>query len=356
MASSKDILKKIHKDHGNNIALVGETDYEDMDRIPTGIFPLDLSLGGGFPMSKCSIIYGPESSNKTNILIKTIKEGQIKYPGKMAVIADAEYALSKPWIKKLGVDMDRLIILQPESAEQCVDFIESFCYAEDVFLVGLDSIAALITKNEIESSAEKASVGGASLLVGKMYRKVLHAQVTLDNAGKQAPAFIAINQLRHKIGVMFGNPETMPGGNAQKFASSLTLRVYGKNIMDNKVNAVMPLYKEVNCVIQKWKCPILAVSSVFKMQMLHANGQDPGYVKDWNTVQAYMKELDYLAKGEKGGWVMSGDTYPTLEACQEALYSNEEFLQSMKASIISELIDKGGIKAEAEDSEQAEEM
>lgn len=357
MSTSAEVLKKIHKDHGANMATIGMTGMEDMPRVPTGIFPLDLAMGGGFPMSKCAIVYGPESSNKTNIMLGTIREAQVMFPERNAVIIDPEFALDKKWAQEQGVDLDRLIVVQPESAEQCVDFVESFCYAEDVSVVGLDSIAALTTKNEIESSAEKVIVGGASLLVGKMYRKVLHSQRAMDNAGKAAPLFLAINQIRHKIGVMFGNPETMPGGNPPKFASSMTVRTYGKNVVDSKVNPVMPLYKEVNCIIQKWKCPILAVNAVFKMQMLHALGNRPGFVSDWNTLQAYMKELEYLSKVEKGsGWVMHGDHYPTLDACREALYATPLLLQETKATIIAELLEKGGMKSNAYDEETPAEM
>lgn len=349
--SSKEILTQIKKDHGANIASQGGADYEQMERLPTGVFPIDLATGGGFPMGKSSIVYGPESSNKTNLILKSIIEGQIKYPDRVAVMIEPEHALDKGWARKMGVDLDRLIVAQPESAEQAVDFVESFCYGKDVFAVYLDSIAALTTTNEIDSEAGKQIVGGASLLTGKMYRKVNVALSKMTNSGQQAPAFIAINQIRHKIGVMFGNPETMPGGNMPKFASSMTIRVYGKNVVDKKINPAMPLFKEVSAVLQKWKCPILAVNAIYKMQMLQADGRGPGYVDDWNTVCAYMKELDYLSKSPTGGWLMSGEKYPTLKAVEDTLYhpDNIQFLQSMKVAIIAELLDAGAIAPTVDD-------
>lgn len=341
MATTSEILKKIHKDHGNDIATSGGADYVDVDRIPTGIFAVDLAMGGGFPQGKCSIVYGPESSNKTNIVLLAIKEAQRKYPDKKVVFVDAEDALDLKWAGIMGVDTERLIVVHPEYAEQAVDFIEAFIHATDVSLVVLDSIAALITANEAESSAEKVAVGGASLIIGKLYRKVVVSMRKMKNQGLTAPAFIAINQIRMKIGVMFGNPETMPGGNPPKFASSMTLRVYGKNIMDKKVSTVMPAFKEVNCVLQKWKCPILAVNAVYTMQMIEAAGNSPGFISDWNTVSAYMKELDYLTKGDKGGWVMNGVLYKTLDECKATLYGDSDMLADMKSTIISELISKG---------------
>lgn len=341
MATTSDILKKINKDHGAHIATVGGKDFVDVDRIPTGIFAVDLAMGGGFPVGRTSVVFGPESSNKTNIVLMAVIQAQRKWPGKNVVFVDAENALDLKWVSTLGVNTDRLIVVHPEYAEQAVDFIEAFVHASDVSLIVLDSIAALITSNEAESSAEKVAVGGASAIVGKLMRKVPAAMRKMVNQGIVPPTFIAINQIRMKIGVMFGNPETMPGGFAVKFAASMILRVYGKNVIDKKLSTVMPAYKEVNCVLQKWKCPILAVNAVYTMQMIEAVGNKPGFISDWNTVSAYMKELDYLTKGDKGGWVMNGETYKTLEECKEALYGDEDALADMKATIIAELLAAG---------------
>lgn len=280
-------------------------------------------------------------NHNTNIVLGAIREAQMKWPDKSVAFVDAENALDRKWAATLGVDNDRLIVLYPEYAEQAVDIIESFIFAEDISLIVLDSIAALVTSNEVESSAEKVAVGGASLIIGKLYRKVVAAYTKMRNGGNEAPAFIAINQIRTKIGVMFGNPETMPGGNPPKFASSMTLRVYGKNVMEPKLSTVMPAYKEVECVIQKWKCPILAIKAAYSMQMIQALGNSPGYINDWNTVSTYMRELDYLSKAPKGGWQMNGGIYPTLDACKAALYGDLEALADMKSTIIAELVTKG---------------
>lgn len=341
MSSTEEILAKIKKDHGQAIVQKGGEDYADTPRVPTGVFPFDLATGGGFPMGRVSIVYGPESSNKTNLALRAIAEAQRIYPDKSPVFVDVEYALDLKWARRLGVDTDRLIVVHPEYAEQAVDMTESFLYAHDVSVVVLDSIAALTTQNEIESSAEKASVGGASLLTGRLFKKTTVSFNRLRNQGVLPPAFIAINQIRHKIGVMYGNPETMPGGNAPKFASSMTVRVYGKNVVDKKINPTMPAFKEVNIILQKWKVPILSVNATYTMLMLDVNGRKAGHVEDWNTISSYLKELDYLGKGEKGGWVMFGEQYKTLDECKQALYSNPDLLAEAKDTIISELLEKG---------------
>jgi hypothetical protein len=167
----------------------------------------------------------------------------------------------------------------------------------------------------------------------------------MQNAGKIAPAFIGINQIRFKMDAgPHGNPETLPGGQAQKYAASMLLRTYAKNVMDTKLHPAMPAFKEGSVVIKKWKCPILAVNAEYKMQMVSGGGHLPGYVKDWNTISTYMQELDYLSKVDAAkpgsGWLMSGEQYPTLKACEEALYGDPIALQEMKAAIISEMLEK----------------
>jgi RecA/RadA recombinase len=636
-------------------------------------------------------------NHNTNVVLKAIGHCQRLYPDKTAVFVDAESGYDPEWAAQMGVDVEKLMVVHPEYAEQAVDMIEGFLYASDVSVVALDSIAALSTQNEIESSAEKMSVGGASLVIGKLFKKATVSFNRMRNQGQMPPAFIGINQIRHKIGVMFGDPEcvtagtlvnfvdgrsipmkevvskklagpvwafneatnsfeprmilshhingsakdgelitlrtggydtvngtmsatvsfthkfltasgwkrageltksdllvsryrtrvngttldflrgaacgdltlatrnratgghttelriqdsenpayadwkasklsaftfsrivtesggvrhvsnasysltvfkgevsgrspipllsnftwlgfsvwvmddahfqeshgryflamgryrtnpemraeisarlnllgldhkwkqdkqvvftvsaskviasniakyappcmqhklpaeyrgqyeefsldhseelvpvfvpiheigpsskrqyrdptyydihveglnnysvgnmdngfvvhnTMPGGNAIKFASSFTVRLYGKNVIDKKINPVMPAFKETNMVIKKWKMPILSTTGVFMMQMIAANGRTPGYVEDWNTVSNYLKELDYLSKAEKSGWVLFGDTYPTLDAVRTKLYSDIDTLEEAKAQIVQELLLKGGL-------------
>lgn len=698
MTDSTELLKKWRKDHGANIATVGDAGWVDIPRIQTGVFPVDLATGGGFPMGKLSIVYGPESSNKTNLMLGAIREGQKAYPDKMAAIVDAEHEVNIPWCKQLGLDTDRLIVLHPDYAEQAVDMVESLIYAKDIFLVGLDSIAALAKQSEVDASAEKGSYGGASILVGRMTRKAVVGFSKMARENIQAPALICINQIRMKMDAgPHGNPEclhadtlvnfvdgrsipirqvveqkidapiwafnedtktffesriishhyngeansgdflvvsaqgvdtkngvfsatvtythkfltfdgwktagelqvgellltkyrsvisgtvkdflagalcgdatlfrpnaglncgikfqdsqnpdyaawkarllerffnvsgskgtfvvsptydlgkfgeqfagtrhpqglfnnfswlgfaiwimddghysrsrytlsigrfkedtetkeyiseclqdlglnhswsnknvvftaasskiiaakcrqyapecmeykfpgdlggtgfgvhlthagvkflptytpiisvgqasprkyrdtglydlhieghhnylagnmdngfvvhnTMPGGMAQKFAASLILRTYGKNVMESKLHKVLPAYKECSVIVKKWKVPILSMNAEYKMQMIAAAGNPAGFVADWNTISAYMKELDYLAKaGDKPGmgWLMSGEKFLTLEKCREALYADAVMLQNMKATLIAELLEKGSASATSE--------
>lgn len=352
MSNAAEIVKKLKKDYGESIAKKGSEEYSDTPRIPTGIFPFDLASGGGFPMGRVSIVFGPESSGKTNVVLKAIGKGQQLYPDKMAVFVDAEHAFDPVWAATLGVDVDRLIVVHPEYAEQAVDMIEAFLYASDVFVVVLDSIAALSTQNEIESSAEKAAVGGAALIVGKLFRKATISFTRMRNQGQMPPAFIGINQIRHKIGVMYGDPETMPGGNTIKFASSFTVRLYGKAIMDKKLHPVLPAYKETSIIIRKFKIPVNATTAVYQMQMVEANGKSPGHVEDWPTMKAYLTELDYLGKADGGGWSLFGNTYKTLDEVKAALYSDQDTLLEAQATIIKECLERGSISEPEDGVEQ----
>jgi len=354
--STSEILKGIKKEYGDAIASIGSEGYKDTIRIPSGIFPFDLMSGGGFPMGRVSVVYGPESSGKTNLVLRALSEGQRMFPDKQAVFVDAENSFDPVWATLLGVDVNKLVVIHPEYAEQAVDIIENFLYANDVFAVVLDSIAALTTQNEIESSAEKMIVGGASLLVGKMFKKTTVSFQRMRSSGLMPPAFIGINQIRHKIGVMYGDPETMPGGNSIKFSSSFTVRLYGKSVIDKKINPVLPAYKETSVIMKKWKVPILAMKGDYTMLMLEVGDKKPGSCEDWNTVSAYLKELGYLGKAEKagGGWVLFGSPYKTLDDVRAYLYSDKDVLSEAKSQIIKDMLEKGTISASEDEDKDVE--
>lgn len=349
--SASDLLQSFQKDYGESIGSFGGALHES-DRVPTGMFPLDLALGGGFPRGKCSIIFGPESSGKTNLALLAIAKHQLLWPDKTCIFFDVEGSFDPVWARALGVDTDRLIVIRPSHAEQLVDMAESVLYTEDCGIVVIDSLAALVTTQELESSAEKANVGGAGLVTGKLVRKTSLALSEAEKAGRQ-PTLIYINQIRMKIGVMFGNPETQPGGNAPQFQASIRLRVYGKNEIDSKVSTVMPVRKKTTFAISKWKAPILAASGQFDMVTLPHNGMPAGFCDDFNTVAEYLKTFGMFEKGPKQkGWVILGEEYPTIAPFKTKLYGDKKFGAEVRSAIIERLmkegglLDEGGVEAE----------
>jgi len=316
---------------GERVVSVG-AEHEDTERIPTGLFELDLALGGGFPKGRPSIIFGPESSAKTSIMLKAMASHQRIWPHEVCVFVDLEHAFDPDWARKMGVDVDRLVVVRPGYAEQAVDMIESFMYADDVGFVGVDSLAAMVTAQELESSADKAQPGGASIVVGKLCRKAAQA---LQQAWKDDRHLTVcyINQVRMKVGVMFGSPEVLPGGNAQLFHSHLTLRVYGKNEVDESVSKVIPVKKAVTFVIKKWKVPIYSVSGKCKIVTYAPDGVGVGRSDDWETVLSYMRELGMIEKSNKR-WKMLGEEYPRLSDCRDAVLSDRDLEERIKREIV----------------------
>ena len=232
MSKVKDIVKGINDEYGTSVAGEG-VNWAEADRIPTGWFPFDLATGGGFPMGGVSIVYGPESSLKSTLALRAIAQCQILKPHLKCAFLDLEGAYEPSWGKTLGVDNSKLVYALPDYAEQVVDITIALLEAEDIGIVVIDSLAAMAPENEVVSSAEKASVGGSGLIISKFCRKLTTAINQAKRQGRY-PLVIAINQIRHKIGVMYGNPETMPGGFAFKFASKMTVRLYGKDVEDKK--------------------------------------------------------------------------------------------------------------------------
>jgi recombination protein RecA len=285
--SLRDLAKTFQKDYGEAVITFGGT-WVNTDRITTGLFPLDLAMGGGFPLNKTMVIWGPESSNKTNIALLTLAEHQRRFPEKMCAFFDIENSFDPAWAKKLGVKTDDVAVIRPSFAEQATDMFEASIYADDCGLIVFDSVAAMMTAAEMEKSAEQESMGGASKAIGKMCRKINHALTESDKVGRR-PTVILINQVRSKVGFVLGNPDMMPGGNALKHLANIILRVYGKNEMDNKVSTTMPVKKSVKFILDKWKCPVLNSSGTFSMTTIPHNNFRVGQCDDFNTISEYLK-------------------------------------------------------------------
>jgi recombination protein RecA len=212
-------MDKIEKDFGKgSVMLMGERAERQMEVISTGSIGLDIALGvGGLPRGRIVEIYGPEASGKTTIAIHTIAEAQKK--GGMCAIIDAEHAFDNTYAKRLGVDVDNLLISQPDYGEQGLEIADRLILSGAVDVVVIDSVAALVPKGELEGEMGDSKMGLQARLMSQALRK-LTATISKTNC-----CCIFINQLRDKIGVMFGNPETTTGGNALKFYSSIRLDI-----------------------------------------------------------------------------------------------------------------------------------
>ena len=251
MKALQAAMSKIEKDFGKgSIMRMGDEKIENVEVIPTGSLGLDVALGvGGYPKGRIIEIYGPESSGKTTLAIHAIAEAQKQ--GGIAAFIDAEHAFDRFYAEKLGVDVDNLWISQPDNGEQALQIADQLISSSAVDILVIDSVAALTPKKEIEGDMGESAVGLQARLMSQALRK-LTATISKTNT-----CCIFINQLREKIGIMFGNPETTTGGNALKFYASVRLDIRkatslkdGDNIIGNHVrvkvvkNKVAPPFRK----------------------------------------------------------------------------------------------------------------
>lgn len=212
-------LDKIEKSYGKGtIMKLGDNAIDNIEFIPTGSIGLDMALGiGGFPRGRVVEIYGPESSGKTTLAIHAIAEAQKN--GGIAAFIDAEHAFDRFYAKKLGVDIENLLISQPDNGEQALEITDNLIRSGALDIIVIDSVAALTPKSEIDGEMGDSKMGLQARLMSQALRKLT------STISKTGCTCVFINQLREKIGVMFGNPETTTGGNALKFYSSVRIDI-----------------------------------------------------------------------------------------------------------------------------------
>jgi recombination protein RecA len=252
-AALEQAIKQIEKQFGKgSIMKLGDTSEFQVSTISSGSLAIDIALGiGGYPKGRIIEVYGPESSGKTTVTLHAIAE--VQKTGGTAAFIDAEHALDPVYARNLGVKLDELILSQPDTGEQALEIAEALVRSGAIDIIVIDSVAALVPKAEIEGEMGDAHVGLQARLMSQALRKLAGA----INKSKTIAVFI--NQIREKVGVMFGNPETTPGGRALKFYSSIRLEVrksetikQGENMIGNRTkikvvkNKVAPPFKQAD--------------------------------------------------------------------------------------------------------------
>lgn len=333
MAKEKDIetqaqleetLKQIQKIYGKGAVMkLGERQAVDVDVIPSGSLLLDEALGvGGYPKGRIIEIYGPESSGKTTLALHAIAECQKQ--GGRAAFVDAEHAIDPIYAKNLGVNIDELILSQPDSGEQALEIVEMLAGSGAISLIIVDSVAALVPQAELDGEMSDSSVGLQARLMSKAMRKLAGV------LNKKECAIIFINQLREKVGVMYGNPETTSGGRALKFYASIRIDIRrsealktGADIYGNTVkvkivkNKVSPPFKQ--CEID-----IIYGQGISKQGEILDRAVELGHIKKSGSWFEY-----------KGNKIAQGR-----DSAKEYIKSNEdvanELLDKIKSGVVAE--------------------
>ena len=324
MKALQAALAKIEKDFGKgSIMKMGEEKIENVEVIPTGSIGLNAALGvGGYPKGRIIEIYGPESSGKTTLAIHAIAECQ--KAGGVAAFIDAEHAFDRFYAEKLGVDIANLYISQPDNGEQALEIADQLIRSSAVDILVVDSVAALTPKKEIEGDMGDSAVGLHARLMSQALRKLT------GTIAKTNTTCIFINQLREKIGVMFGNPETTTGGNALKFYASVRLDIRkvtaikdGDDIVGNQVR-VKVVKNKVAPPFRKAEFEITFGEGVSRI----------GEIVDLGV------EYDIIKKS--GSWFSYGDTKlgQGREAVKEMLKDNPELCDELEAQIMEAISDK----------------
>ena len=310
-------ISKIEKDFGRgSVMKLGDQNIEDVEVIPTGSLALDAALGvGGYPKGRIIEIYGPESSGKTTLAIHAMAEAQRN--GGIAAFIDAEHAFDRFYAAKLGVNVDDLFISQPDNGEQALEIADQLIRSSAIDIIVIDSVAALTPKAEIEGDMGDNKVGLQARLMSQALRKLT------STINKTNTTCIFINQLREKIGIMFGNPETTTGGNALKFYASVRLDIRkvtsikdGDNVVGNVVR-VKVVKNKVAPPFRKCEFEITFGEGISRI----------GEIVDLGT------ELDIIRKS--GSWFSYGDTKigQGRDAVKRLLADNPELCDELEAKI-----------------------
>ena len=318
---------------------------------PADVYDIEMAspysnfVADGFVVHNC----------KTNHCMLAIKQNQLIHPEENAAVFDMEGCFDPKWARQMGVDMDRVVVFRPDFLEELHDMLVTVVEASDCGLVILDSLAQVLSKTEGEASADRQFMGNTANGIKRMVNKLVMKMKKMrqgEGYDHLPPAVIWVNQTRSKVGVIYGNPETTPGGNAKNFMYSLRLRLMGQPIVDKEVSMAIPARRLIKCQIIKNKVPITSTHSEYEMVMLPHDGFRVGQCDDWNLIESMAKQEGkdgkaLLVKGKKAGtWELGGETYKTLVPIKERYYKDLDFQLSLRGALVQRATEASGFVEE----------
>eukprot|EP00984_Skeletonema_dohrnii_P028316 scaffold18252_cov117-Skeletonema_dohrnii-CCMP3373.AAC.2 len=331
-AALEGVLQRIERNYGRgSIVKLGDADRMIVDVISTGSLTLDAALGGGYPKGRVIEIYGPESSGKTTLALHALAESQQN--GGIAAFVDAEHALDPKYAAALGVDVDSLLVSQPDSGEMALDIVDQLVRSSAVDVIVVDSVAALVPRAELEGEMSDMQVGLQARLMSKALRKIT-ASLSLSQC-----TVIFLNQLRSKVGVIYGSPEVTSGGNALKFYSSVRL--------DTRRREILPDNLGIRAKVKVVKNKVAAPFKVIELDILFGEGID----KMGCLIDA---ALDLGVVQRKGSWYSYEGANFAQGRVNASLYlkDHREVAVGMERAVREALLDDGdGVVTSSEDDE-----
>lgn len=356
---ASETISKIQKKYGSTIIMKAADDrHKTVPRIPSGLFMLDYALGGGWPAGRIHTVFGHKSSSKTTTLLKTIgnaqrlcancysevvsPDGEVidcvckNYREMVCAFIDVEGTWDRKWAKAMGINDERLLYSRPEFAEQSLDILEALVRSGDVDVLVLDSIAFLTPAKEIEESVEKETMGVQARLIGKAIRKINAALSSVKAEFDRMPTIFFTNQIRMKLGVMFGNPETTPGGNAPGFASTTEVKFWkGKYVMDDTTGR--PLHVDMNFRVEKNKSGPAMMEGSFRLILSETDVKKVGEVHEEGDI-VNMAQKYGLVSGGGPSWQCLGEKFGGKSLIEKELMQNREFKQKVTKALMTVLL------------------
>lgn len=349
---SGDVVKAIRKEYGENVVFRGsEALIKHRPRLPTGIFPLDHALGGGWPAGQIQNLWGHKSSGKTTVVLRSIGEALklcancwgrpgatcqcgSKYRPPVVAFIDSEGTLDLDWAARQGVPRESLIVNTPDSGEQAIDVADALLRSGELDILAMDSIAFLVPENEITESVKTQTMGVQARLVGRSMRKFRMALNAAYN-DKRMPTIFLTNQIRMKIGVIFGNPETQPAGLAPGFTSMTEVRM-GAQSYKLEEKTKRPLYVDIDFKVEKNKSAVSKKQGDFRLILSDTETKRLGDVYD-EGVMVEEAEACGLVENKGGTWLCLGEKYPTKSKIEQALLKNPTFKAEFREALMQVL-------------------